>query len=138
MSKQTAFSAGFVVLLAVAVFAAKDMAGGGESRSGTTAAAGAIRLNVAAERTVAAVMEENAFRLSLTDASGNAIEGAEVEASFVMPGMFCGRIPVEVAETAPGEFRMTGIPVMPGKWSAELDVRVGGQTVRADHAFKAA
>ncbi|WP_372632479.1 FixH family protein [Cohnella sp.] len=109
---------------------------GGEGTD-TSASGSTLRLEVRSERSGAAVMEENVIRLTLRDEEGNPVEQASIEAYLVMPGMFCGRIPAEARAVSPGQYELLAIPVMAGKWEAEIAVSSDGDSVRAAHPFKA-
>ncbi|MFB9274304.1 FixH family protein [Cohnella cellulosilytica] len=109
----------------------------GGAAAETSASSSALRLDVRSERGGMAVMEENIIRLALRDEAGNPVEQARIEAYLVMPGMFCGRIPAEARAVGPGQYELLAIPVMAGKWEAEISVASDGDSLRAAHPFKA-
>ncbi len=138
MSKKIIALAGFVGLLIVGGGCGplNGKSSGGESAE-TSAKGASLRLDVRSERKGAAVMEENIIRLALRDEEGEPVERASIEAYLVMPGMFCGRIPAETRAVGPGQYELLAIPVMPGKWQAEISVASDGDSLRTAHPFKA-
>jgi len=108
-----------------------------EGETSASASGAGLRLDVRSEPGGAAVMEENIIRLTVQDESGNPVETITIEAYLVMPGMFCGRIPAETREVAPGQYELLAVPVMPGKWQAEIAVCSDGKSLTTAYAFKA-
>ncbi|MFC4601302.1 FixH family protein [Cohnella hongkongensis] len=111
-------------------------AAGGES-SESSAAGVLLQMDIRAEENGAVVMEENRFRITLNDKRGLPVERASIKVHLVMPGMFCGRVPAETHEVSPGLYDLLAIPVMAGKWEAEIVVVANGETLRATHSFNA-
>jgi len=109
----------------------------GEANMSSSVSNEELRLDIRSSQPQAAVMRENDFLLSLTDAQGIPLEHADIDAYLIMPSMFCGKIPVEVRETSNGEYRLSGIPVMAGKWNAQIAVTAKSSTLHAAHAFTA-
>lgn len=70
----------------------------------------------------ATVLEENSFRLTLTDASGEPLSGAELAIKLEMIDMVCGDYDFTLTETAPGVYIGEGVPLMAGLWKASLTI----------------
>jgi len=137
MSKKLAVLACSVVLLAAGGFGWLGGYRADGSGLSTSAGNGSLMLNVRSDQAEAEVMKENAFLLTLEDSDGKPVERASIQAYLVMPDMFCGRIPAEALEVAPGQYKLLAIPVMPGKWQAEISVASGYETLQATHPFNA-
>jgi len=76
----------------------------------------------------------NAFRVKLTDRSGNPISGAEVTVTFslaAMPamGMAAMRIPVTLSEKGAGVYEGSGQLDSAGTWQVTILARKSGQTI---------
>jgi len=76
----------------------------------------------------------NAFRVKLTDRSGNRISGAEVTVTFSMAampamGMAAMRIPVTLSEKGAGVYEGSGQLDSAGTWQVTILARKSGQTI---------
>ncbi|WP_186438247.1 FixH family protein [Cohnella terricola] len=137
MSKKLAALACSVVILIAIGVGWMNRTANGEANMSSSASNEELRLDIRSSKPLATVMRENVFLLTLTDAQGLPLEHADINAYLVMPSMFCGKIPVEVTETSSGEYRLSGIPVMSGKWNAEIAVTAKSSTLHAAHVFTA-
>ncbi|QJD83087.1 FixH family protein [Cohnella herbarum] len=95
----------------------------------------AVRISVTSNQEAAVAMSENSFTLQLTDAAGQPIRQANLKVQLLMPKMYCGIIMAQVSEQTPGSYLIKGIPVMQGKWNAEISLRIADQLIRVDHPF---
>lgn len=97
-----------------------------------------MRMELEMETDAASIqsMEEVVFLLRATRPSGEPISGATVHIRVSMPDMLCGILPGDAVETAPGHYRITVLPVMPGRWQAETQLswqgNVGSMTASFD------
>jgi RND family efflux transporter MFP subunit len=76
----------------------------------------------------------NTFRVKLTDASGSAISGAEVTATFFMPampsmGMAAMRTPVALSDKGNGLYEGSGELGSGGTWQTTILAKKNGQTI---------
>lgn len=81
---------------------------------------------------------ENAFRVKLTDGSGNPISGAEVTVTFsiaAMPamGMTAMRIPLTLSEKGAGVYEGSGQLDSAGTWQVTILARKSGRTIASKH-----
>lgn len=77
----------------------------------------------------AIVLEGNTFRLTLTDASGEPLRGAELAIKLEMIDMECGDYDFTLTETDPGVYTGEGVPLMAGLWKATLAINGNEDTV---------
>jgi len=137
MSKKLAAAVLCAGLLFVGAFGLDALGSGGGAAARTVASDGPLRLEVASGPREAVAMAETELLLKLTDDSGQPVEGAIAEAYLIMPSMYCGRIPAQVSELSDGEYRLTGVPVMKGKWEATIEIVRGNDKLIAEHRFTA-
>lgn len=95
-----------------------------------------IQINIASDQAPALMMRESNFHITLSDLAGNPLSGQQLEVTFSMPGMLCGTFPATVAESQPGTYIATGIPVMQGDWQAEVSVHTNKENIKVAHSFK--
>ncbi|WP_426446946.1 hypothetical protein ACP26L_23720 [Paenibacillus sp. S-38] len=101
-------------------------------------AAGNYTVEVALSEGRARVLQENPLAVSVKDAAGSPVAGAEVLVAISMPVMFCGTSRSELSETAPGLYTGSGIPLMAGRQSAGVTVRLpGGEALQVSFPFAA-
>jgi len=108
----------------------------GEASARTVAAGTAFRLDVSPSAQEPASMKAFELLLTLADPEGKPVEGAVGTATLAMPNMFCGILPAEITELSNGEYRLTGVPVMKGKWQAAIRFAAGEEIVQAKHDFR--
>ncbi|MFF2888192.1 FixH family protein [Paenibacillus sp. NPDC057967] len=70
----------------------------------------------------ATVLASNTFQLKMSDASGNPLQGAQLDIKLEMISMVCGDFDFSLTETAPGLYSGEGVPLMPGLWKASLTI----------------
>jgi YtkA-like len=90
-----------------------------------------------AEPSPPVVRRDNVWWLTLTDAAGNAISGATLQASPYMPKHQHGSAEVVVEDLGEGEYRLSPIElIMPGVWEIPLSVTpAGGEASEATFRF---
>jgi len=99
---------------------------------------GAITVELTgAEPSPPVVRSDNVWRLKLSDANGNAISGAELQASPYMPKHQHGSAEVVVEDLGEGEYRLSPIElIMPGVWEIPLSVTpADGETSETTFRF---
>lgn len=114
-------------LLAIGV--ALLLAGCGQS--GTTATTQQVvvdGLTIALDTpTAPAVLEEAAFRITLTDSAGTPVEGAEVDLEMTMTKMPMGSNRPIATPAGPGVYSATGVFDMAGPWKLTVHATVNGK-----------
>jgi nitrogen fixation protein FixH len=80
-------------------------------------------------------MESVTLSLSLTDANGKVIEGAQVAYDLTMPGMTMPPNQPQVTAQGEGEFLADAILTMSGDWRAEVTVAYDGKTTTFSFDF---
>ncbi|AEI44245.1 FixH family protein [Paenibacillus mucilaginosus] len=101
-------------------------------------AAGEYKVEVALPGVPAQVLRENPLAVSVRNAAGAPVSGAAVQVDITMPGMFCGTSSSELQETEPGRYTGSGIPLMPGRQTAGVTVRLpGGESLQVSFPFSA-
>lgn len=94
-----------------------------------------VQMIVSSNQPTASSMHENSFALTLKDTSGNPIQQADLQATLVMPNMYCGIIPTEIVEDEPGTYQVKGIPVMQGKWEVQITLKTTSKLIHVKHPF---
>lgn len=84
----------------------------------------------------AIVLQGNTFRLTLTDAGGEPLRGAELAIKLEMIDMECGDYDFRLTETSPGVYTGEGVPLMAGLWKATLTID-GDQASAISRTLKA-
>lgn len=129
-------SAGAIIaLIAVAVW----LSNGSQAPSAQAKAEyadGGIDVSFAGTAEKIRVMKEAAFEVKAADERGQPIRNAKLKAVLYMPDMFCGIFDAAVTETAPGVYRIAGVPVMKGKWVVKLTLSADGREATFIHPFK--
>lgn len=80
-------------------------------------------------------LKEGTMTVSITEPDGSPVTGAELEMVVDMKNMNHPLPAIALSETSPGVYEGRFVPVMAGKWIAELKAAVQGQTVSFSHDF---
>ncbi|MCD1261428.1 FixH family protein [Paenibacillus athensensis] len=94
-----------------------------------------IALRVRADMAVGRPMQEQLFLIEAHTADGLPIDDAQIEMKLQMPGMMCGEFAVPVVRSGSGHYEARGIPVMDGRWEAEVTVQIGSGRYIVRHPF---
>ncbi|REK76618.1 FixH family protein [Paenibacillus paeoniae] len=117
----TLFAATVVVIVALVVLMLRPQALSADAAITTHEFSnGQVEWNILEYPT--AVLANNTFQLKLTKASGEPVEGAQLDIKLEMIGMICGDFDFSLIETAPGVYVGEGVPLMPGLWKASLTI----------------
>ncbi|MCU6707212.1 FixH family protein [Paenibacillus sp. J5C_2022] len=86
----------------------------------------------------AKALELNTFRISLRDLAGEPITDASLRMQLDMIGMVCGDYSFALTESSPGVYEGEGMPLMAGRWKADLTIaHPAFETIELSNAFKA-
>lgn len=86
----------------------------------------------------AKALELNAFKISLRDLTGKPITGASLRMQLDMIGMLCGDYSFVLTESSPGIYEGEGMPLMAGRWKADLTIaHPAFESIELSNAFQA-
>ncbi|CAH0119434.1 hypothetical protein PAE9249_01937 [Paenibacillus sp. CECT 9249] len=125
-----------LALLLAAAFAYLGMTMNQEAAASTLYIDESIRIDIGANTAPAHSMQEVEFIVTVSDVAGVPVGGQDLQVVLSMPGMFCGSFPAVVTERETGTYAAVGVPVMRGRWQAEVRVDMGGKQVRVGHPFQ--
>jgi nitrogen fixation protein FixH len=86
--------------------------------------------------TPAKTLKKNQLYINLTDNNNNKVSHADVTVSLSMKNMNHGDLKVSAALTKKGGYLAEVIPVMNGKWMAEVTAHIHNDTVKTIYEFE--
>lgn len=87
--------------------------------------------------TPAKTLQKNKLYITLTDVNHNKVSNAKVTVSLTMKSMNHGELKVPAVLTDKGIYLAEVIPVMNGKWTAEVTALIQDHTVKTIYNFEA-
>ncbi|WP_165279887.1 FixH family protein [Paenibacillus protaetiae] len=97
--------------------------------------AGGISAEISTGDQPVKALQTGQMTVMLHGLDGRPLEHAELILSIDMLEMKHRLKPVPMAEIAPGEYTADFVPVMNGKWSADVKITYNGETQEAAHPF---
>ena len=90
--------------------------------------AGGLIISLALDPYPPVVAKPNKFEITLTDGTGQAINGATVSLDLTMPGMYMPPNSLNLKSSGDGKYSATGLFTMRGPWRMEAILTIGGKT----------
>lgn len=102
----------------------------------TIAQTDSYEIKIESDSYPAKVLQSNRFQVTMTQ-DEQPVENAIISITLWMPRMLCGELEVETKQIKPGVYEGEGIPLMPGLWNADVQIRLDDQNIEASHRFEA-